>query len=216
MSPPKSEHPRASQGQPSVPGEPFPQEKKQRLFFALWPDKALRAQLVRRSKSLMKAARGRPVPADNLHITLAFLGRVDARQRQCLEAMADAIRCPPFELTLDCAGHWSRSRVLWWAPSVCPDVLSLLAAALHTGATECGLSLDDRPYRPHLSLMRKVSRGPDAMAVDPLRWAASHFALVRSVPIPEGVRYQVLREWPLAGGAVDRSVVGISEKETGD
>lgn len=198
MSPQKSEHPRAPQGQTSAPGEPVHHEKSQRLFFALWPDPALRAQLAHCRKPLMKLARGRPVPADNLHITLAFLGNVDAQQQRCLEAMASAVVCSAFELTFDQVGCWSRSRVLWLAPSACPEPLSLLAATLHAGATECGLSMDTRPYRSHLTLMRKLSRCPEAMTVDPVRWAVSHFALVRSVTLPEGARYEVLREWPLA------------------
>ncbi len=170
----------------------------ERLFFALWPDEPLRQQLAGRSKPIVQAADGRQVPAENLHITLAFLGNVDARQRECVDDMAEAITCPPFELMLDRVGHWARSRVLWLAPGSSP-LIHRLAEALHMGASACGLSLDSRPYRPHLTLMRKVSCVPEALMVTPIYWPVSSFVLLRSVPLPRGVRYDVLREWPLLG-----------------
>jgi 2'-5' RNA ligase len=174
--------------------------KYERLFFALWPEAALREQIVGCSKPIVQAARGRAVTTENLHITLAFLGNVDVSQRACIEEMAGAIDCPPFDVTLDHSGHWSRSRVLCLMPADSPAPLSQLAEALQSGASACGLSLDDsRAYRPHLTLMRKVAFAPEVSVVEPIHWSVSGFALLRSVPVPQGVRYDVLREWPLVG-----------------
>lgn len=173
------------------------QDRPQRLFFALWPDDSLRQQLVSRSKPLVQAVRGRPVPAEKLHITLAFLGNVDARQQACVERMAETIVCPSFELVLDHFGHWSRSRVLWLGSHKTPEPLALLADTLSAGARECGLSLDARPYRSHLTLMRKVSRAPENMPAEPLSWSVGRFVLVRSVFVSQGVSYEVVREWRL-------------------
>jgi 2'-5' RNA ligase len=171
--------------------------KAERLFFALWPDDDFRQQLHRHCKSLLRHAGGRPVPIDKQHITLAFLGNVDAEQRQCIETMADAIHCPSFELNLDKAGHWSRSRVLWLAPTQTPEPLSALASALHAGASDCGLKMESRPFRAHLTLKRKLNRAPQELAFRPLPWRVESFVLVRSVTYQEGVQYEVLREWPL-------------------
>lgn len=189
---------------PSTKGSGSPvaasQDRPQRLFFALWPDDAVRQQLASRSAPLVQAVHGRPVPVENLHITLVFLGNVDARQRACVEHMADAIVSPAFELTFDHFGHWSRSRVLWFGSSETPEPLTLLVDRLSVGARGCGLSLDARPYRAHLTLMRKVSRAPEMMPVESLSWPISRFVLMRSVPQPHGVSYELLREWPLNGG----------------
>ena len=173
------------------------QDRSQRLFFALWPDDTLRQQLVHRSRPLVQAAHGRPVPAENLHMTLAFLGNVNARQRDCVERMAETIACPSFDLALNCFGHWSRSQVLWFAPRETPEPLTRLVDVLAVGVRECGLSLDARPYRPHLTLARKVSSAPENKFVEPITWPVGHFVLVRSVPVPQGVAYEVVREWPL-------------------
>ncbi len=209
------------------PPEPETGGAPQRLFFALWPDQATRQRLAHYCKWLIRSKnqslRGRPVPADNLHITLAFLGNIDARQRACVELIAASIRedvsCPTFELRLDQSGHWSRSRVLWLRPSETPESLARLAGRLQSGARQCGLSLDIRPYRPHLTVARKVSMGRfskdkvskdriskdkdpqsvENMCAERLRWAVSSFVLVRSIPLPQGVRYEVLREWQLKG-----------------
>ena len=173
------------------------ENRPQRLFFALWPDASLRQPLDSRSEPLVQATSGRPVPAENSHITLAFLGNVDANQQACVERMAGAISSPSFEFTLDRFGYWSRSKVTWLAPSEVPEPLVLLADALSTGSRKCGLTLDARPYRPHLTLMRKATGVPDKVSIEPLLWSADRFVLVRSVSVPQGVRYEVLREWPL-------------------
>lgn len=173
----------------------------QRLFFALWPDAALRQAIRRHCKALLRHGGGRPVAVENLHITLAFLGTTDARQRGCVERAADAIALPPFELTLDRVGHWPRPRVLWLAPGEQPPALLDLAASLRRGAIACGLRQEARPYRAHLTLMRKVARPPAELACRPLVWPIDRFALVVSETRPEGVRYTPLRFWPLNGAA---------------
>lgn len=179
----------------SAPTEAF--AKPERLFFALWPDDDFRHQLHRHCKSLLRHAGGRPVSTENQHITLAFLGNVDAQQHRCIEAMADAVRCEPFELVLDKAGHWARSRVLWITSTQTPEPLTALAAALHTGARDCGLQMEARPYRAHLTLKRKLARAPQVLEFRTLRWHVESFVLVRSMTYQQGVQYEVIREWPL-------------------
>ena len=199
----------APNNKPSDASPSASQDRPQRLFFALWPGDSLRQQLVSRSKPLAQAVHGRSVPTENLHITLAFLGSVDAGQRVCVEDMAanvarntaEDVACSPFALTLDRFGYWSRPRVLWFGASETPEPLRLLADSLSAGARECGLSLDARPYSPHLTLMRKVSRAPEKRDIEPISWSVDRFVLVNSVTVPQGVRYEVVREWLLRESA---------------
>ncbi len=171
----------------------------ERLFFALWPDDALRQRLVW-YRDTLGADGGRRVAAENLHLTLAFLGRTDMRQRACVEAMAGAIQCPAFELQLNRSGYWPRPRVLWIAPAEMPGALIRLAADLHAGAGDCGLKLDAGPYRAHVTLMRKLAQPPPRHAnCPPLSWPLDRFVLVRSRRLPQGVKYEVLRAWGLGG-----------------
>ena len=53
-------------------------EAQRRLYFALWPDAALRATIARVAAGPAAVAGGRAVPAADLHVTLAFLGGVPA------------------------------------------------------------------------------------------------------------------------------------------
>jgi 2'-5' RNA ligase len=170
----------------------------ERLFFALWPSDEVRQAIRRSCKFPLHHCGGRPVAQENWHITLAFLGSVDEERRVCVEQMASAIQLPDLRLQLDQIGHWARPRVLWLGAHETPDELTELAKRLITGSKDCGLSLDKRPFKAHLTLKRKVKEPPPPCEVKPVAWPVDSFALVRSNTLPEGVQYEVVREWPLS------------------
>lgn len=171
-------------------------EPRQRLFFALWPDDAVRTALDASAQHLL-GKRVRRLAAANLHITLAFAGAVDAPRRSCLEAAADEYRGPRFELCIDRVGHWPKPRILWAAPTHMPAGLWSLAGAMRAALTVCGIEPDTRPYLPHLTLARKLGRPPARLEFPAIMWSISEFSLVESVTDPAGVRYCVLRSWTL-------------------
>jgi RNA 2',3'-cyclic 3'-phosphodiesterase len=57
-----------------------------RLFFALWPGTQEQQALLRASAPAVADSAGRPIPAANLHATLAFLGNVAAARLPQLRA----------------------------------------------------------------------------------------------------------------------------------
>lgn len=170
--------------------------ERQRLFFALWPDPEVRVRLQRLTRGL-QPQRGRPVAADKLHVTLAFLGSVDGAIRECLEHAADGVRRAPFSLHLDRLGHWSRPQVLWLGCSETPPELLGLVADLAAAMRSCDREPETRPYHAHLTLARKVRRVRLPEAVEPVDWPVERFVLVQSDTLPEGAVYQVLRSWLL-------------------
>lgn len=169
-----------------------------RLFFALWPDMALQQTLYKVGRAIAPPG-GKPMAVHNLHITLAFLGAIDADRRVCMEQAADAIRLPPFELALDRAGFWPRPQVVWLGCSTVPPALQALAARLNGAMAACGLTPETRPYSPHLTVLRKARQGPRQLDINTVSWAVGDFVLVQSLTLPEGAQYQVVRRWPLAG-----------------
>jgi 2'-5' RNA ligase len=181
------------------------EQKIQRLFFALWPDDDVRKQLKQCQQSqlfkqsLLVNDGSRPVFPGNLHMTLAFLGNVNADQKACAEQVANGIQCSPFKFTVDTADHWSKPRILWVGPSEMPEALVSLATELRDGAVECGVQMDMRPYNAHVTLMRKIARLPEGLAIRPFPWVAKRFVLIESTTRPEGVKYEVVREWELEG-----------------
>ncbi len=170
--------------------------ERQRLFFALWPDEALRQQLDT-YRPMLNGCGGRLVVPENLHITLAFLGSIDSDTRQCLEEAVGAIALPAFTLQLNELGFWRRPQVVWLGTDTMPTSLLDLATALKRAMISCHLEPDERPFQAHMTLMRKAHRPPEASSVSPLAWPIDDFALVRSDTRAEGVRYEVLRRWRL-------------------
>ncbi|AGA91165.1 2''-5'' RNA ligase [Thioflavicoccus mobilis 8321] len=178
----------------------------ERLFFALWSDAAVRRDLAA-SMRAMGADRGRPTHPADLHLTLVFLGPLGEAQRRCAEGVAEALRAAPFGLRLERVGHWRGPRVLWCAPSEAPADLVTLVDALAGGlADHCGLTLERRPYRPHVTLARGIGRDPSAeQSIQPIDWPVSDFVLAGgSGGGPP--RYRIHRRWPL-GYDGSRSIV---------
>lgn len=172
-----------------------------RLFFALWPSAALQSELMRRARKALRPGGGRAVATDKLHLTLAFLGSVDARAQACMEAAAEGVRGEPFALSFDQLGHFPRPRVIWAGVSQVPAALGALVQDLTRALLPCGYRPESRPFQAHVTLMRKAARGPRPTAIEPLVWPVEDFALVESLTLPEGAQYRVLRRWPLAGAA---------------
>jgi len=167
-----------------------------RLFLALWPDEAQRQQLAEYFP-LLKGCDGRKVPLENLHITLAFLGSVDADTQSCLEQQLDIIDASPFTLQMDELGFWRRPQVVWLGASETPAALSELVAGVKQAMLVCALEPDSRPFQTHLTLMRRARRRPDDSDPPRMNWPVRDFVLVASETLPEGAQYTVLRRWSL-------------------
>lgn len=174
-----------------------PEPESQRLFFALWPEPELAGRLHALAGKTLRHGDGRRVAVENIHLTLAFLGSVDAAFRECAEQAAAAIRASAFTLTLEQIGCWSRAGILWAGPVRVPDALSSLARELTAGLVSCGYVPETRPYAAHLTLARKVRRCPPPAPIEPLAWEVRRFCLRRSRLEPGGARYETLREWEL-------------------
>lgn len=179
--------------------DPTPERSAKRLFFALWPDEALRQKLHVLGGQLLGSHRGRRIPPENLHLTLAFLGSADTERQACLERLAPTIRVLPFTLTLDQAEFWPRKGILWAGATAPPDLLALVQE-INRGLRTCGLAPAPRPYQVHLTMARNVHglRLDRERAIAPMVWKVSRYALVASQTLPDGVRYEILRNWELA------------------
>ncbi len=174
--------------------------EKRKLFFALWPDEATRQRLYNATRAF--SGGGVPMPASNLHVTLVFVGHVDAPTQQCMEEAAGQLRQPPFELVLDCIDSFGR-KILWAGSSEPPAALfSLQRSLADLLADGCGYRPEARPYRPHVTLERKPQHPLQARLPEPIVWRAERFSLVESVAATRPrtpPSYHPLRHWPLHG-----------------
>lgn len=169
-----------------------------RVFFALWPDATCARALDERARILHAACGGRRMVRDSLHLTLSFIGEVEPGQVAALAAVAGAVRAAAFAFELDQCGAWQGNRIVWLAPSRPVAALQALAATLDTGLRAAGFAPERRPFRPHVTLLRKAEAEVPAPDWPPLRWEAKAFCLLASQRSNAGARYQVLGKWELA------------------
>ena len=167
------------------------EETCSRLFFALWPDLHTRKEIVRIAQGI-PVTTGRPVPADNLHLTLVFLGSVSESRKTRLLQGIQPIEFHPVTLHLDRLGWWKRPRVLWLAPTQVPRTLADFVIRLGATARECGIAVEEQEYRPHITLARKVTRQPELPEIRPVTLHSGAYSLVQSVTEQQGARYTVI------------------------
>ena len=166
-----------------------------RLFFALWPDDEVRARLERRSRELHALWGGRPTRPENLHVTLAFLGKVDEARVAEVERAAGEVAPRAVSLVLDQPGYWKHNRIAWAGASVVPPTLEALVSELRGALAKSRIDFDAKPFASHVTLLRGA-REPRAMpALAPVEWRLAGFALVQSVTLPRGSRYEIRKSW---------------------
>ncbi len=145
------------------------------------------------------------MPSENVHLTLLFLGPTEPEQERCLLKMAESIKGSPISLLLERLGSWRRAQVMWSAPDTMPLPLLNLVSRLEQGVEACGLARETRPYRPHITLARRVRRRLQTGSHPPINWQAKAFQLLASVPVDGGVRYESRGLWPLEASALGAS-----------
>jgi 2'-5' RNA ligase len=151
------------------------------------------------------------VAAENLHLTLKFLGGVETDR---LEKVATALAAvaaagTAFDLTLQGVGAFpspTRPRVIWAGASSGGAEVAGLAARVEEALAPLGFSPEGRPFSTHVTLgrVREPRRDP-ALAAALAGGAAREFGgfhvdqltLMRSDLSPRGARYTPLGSWPL-------------------
>lgn len=166
-----------------------------RIFFALWPDEAVRGRLGQLLSKLPEDAGRKHHPGD-LHLTLEFIGKAGAKYYECLRMAATRIEFEPFTFELARFGYFAKAQVVSAEPRPSPP-LTELARSLRNTLRGCGHEPDKREYNPHVTLSRKSPPLPWLKPFEPIAWPVDRFCLVEShEPDENGRRYRVLEEFP--------------------
>jgi 2'-5' RNA ligase len=165
-----------------------------RLFFALWPDEAVRRAL----SDWPLPCSGRAMSMQTLHTTLVFLGAVDQARLESLKLAAEEVVAQSFELCFDVARYWGHNHIVYAAPDVVPVQLQYLVSELERHLLKHHFVFELREYKPHVTLMRNVHWSDDPFpAMPPVHWRVSEFVLLQSVPEDADAHYRVLANFRL-------------------
>lgn len=168
-----------------------------RVFYALVPPPDLRRALAEWSRDVARHTHGRPIPAANVHLTLAFIGAWPRARLPALLGVGDAVDADAMRIVLDTVGAFRRAGVAWIAPSETPPALSMLSGSLESLLASNHVAHDARTLHPHVTLARRC-RSPYASGnAGPFIWDADSLALMQSEGNAEGMRYTKIAEWRL-------------------
>lgn len=152
------------------------------------------------------------IDADNMHITLRFVGDVDGRTADDFaDALAD-VHAQPFSVTIRGAGAFGgrEPRVLWAGVSAGPE-LDALYRGHERAARLAGLEPDPRDFKPHVTLarLRRTRVQPVArfleengdLHMEP--FTVTRFVLLSARPGSGGGPYAVEAAYPFADDGED-------------
>lgn len=177
-------------------------EKQHRLFFALWPNKALQDVIQRNTQAdlneYLAQNTARSIDRQNRHLTLAFIGNADTKMLECLMKQAANVNVPSFTLTLDQYGYFKKTHVIWLGCETIDPLWYDLNDALNQAISVCGYNAGKAKPIPHLTVLRKASGRLQARSFKPVSWHITEFVLVESKLTAAGANYKVLANWTLS------------------
>ncbi len=153
------------------------------------------------------------VSPETMHLTLQFLGDIDARLiPKVMSACQIAVReVPPFRIELAGCGVFpniKRPRVVWIGIKEGQNNVVALHGILSKQLTGIGLKLEERPYSPHLTFgrikfLKKTAALKQAIEKNSSEiiggLAVSKISVFRSELSPEGPSYKIMGETYLKG-----------------
>lgn len=154
------------------------------------------------------------VAAENLHVTLKFLGQVEeAAVPGIVEALTAAVAdLDRFDVTVRGLGAFpslTRPRVIWAGAGPGGDALVTLAARVEA-ALSPSFPREERPFSSHVTLGRVREPRRDPRLAEALargagrefgRLAVDRVTLMRSQLAPHGARYSEIASVRLRGGS---------------
>lgn len=183
-----------------------------RTFVAVLLPDAVRAALAAEVEALRRLTRGVGwVAADNLHVTLKFVGEIDPAAVTAVGAglAGIAAHTPSFELAVEGLGAFptpTRPRVVWAGLGPGAAQVAEIAGRVESALAELGIASDERAFAAHVTLGRVREPRPDPALARAIAAAGGRgfggfrveaIALMRSQLHSKGVRYSMVGTWSL-------------------
>jgi 2'-5' RNA ligase len=168
-----------------------------RLFFALWPPAQAARSLHAWAQEAARETSGRVTRAETIHLTLAFLGEVDAERLPLAVGAGHAARGKAHALPIEQARWWAHNRIVWAGPNRIPEPLLAIVVELKNSLESEGFVLESRAFAAHVTLIRKAREPRELPPLPAIDWPVDKFVLVRSVLSREGSSYEAIERFAL-------------------
>ncbi|QSR87933.1 RNA 2',3'-cyclic phosphodiesterase [Methylacidiphilum caldifontis] len=180
------------------------EEKKERLFFAFWPDNHLQLLLSQLVDKLFPKIKARAIPQDFLHVTVLFLGWTRPSIIEEIKAELPFWLKPegfPLSLEFNKAVLKKRGKegIIWFEAPLVPSPIEELLQVLTHFLTQKNVSFQAYDqFIPHITIFRHVSYKsiPESLAKQkmdlpsPFELTVDTLYLVQSELRPEGSSYK--------------------------
>jgi len=112
-------------------------------------------EIINRVKS--NSIQGKFVNEEHIHLTLEFLGEIEKNRLSLIKQIMDELEFRAFTLSLSKVGYFKRPEGnIYWLGVENNDTLFSMQKQLHQSLVDKGFELEDREYKPHITLGRKV------------------------------------------------------------
>ena len=156
-----------------------------RLFIAIQLSEEIRSALTDVQEYLMRrGVRGNYTSAENLHLTLAFIGEYPDPDA-VLDAM-DSVSFMPFSLKTDGFGSFGD---LWWIGLSKSEQLEAAVRRVRHALSDAGIPFDRKRFSPHITLIRRAEGNMPGIQLARAEMRVSHISLMRSDRGKNGMIY---------------------------
>lgn len=151
----------------------------------------------------------RPVPEEQTHLTLRFIGEVETNQFHDIRERLAEIDAKPLKTSIRGVGHFpprGKPRIIWAGLEAAGDLM-ILRNKVNYLLKLCGVEPERRKYHPHITLARLKNSSPERVAAflqnnaflqsPPI--VIDHITLYSSRLHHDGAIHHVEGVYPLAG-----------------
>ncbi len=166
-----------------------------RVFIGVPLDATARRSLSAVQRELAKAAPGRWVPPENLHITLRFIGETRALGELSSALERACAGLAPFSAGVSGLGCFDRrGRALVFAKIIDSERrLGFLHESVESALGDVGFIRESRAFKPHITLGREVEfSAPPALEYSAIPLRVSEAVLFESLRTHCGMKYEAL------------------------
>jgi len=153
-----------------------------RLFIAINFSDETKSRLLKAIDGLKAISqKGNFTRPDNLHLTLVFIGECQPKQLPAIQEVIDSVTIKPFTLTFDCMGKFAKDGGdICWISLKKSDTLQVFQKTLNNGLVSKGFFIEQRHYKPHITLGREVVLKAELGTVEPFSQEVDSIDLMKS------------------------------------